>query len=828
MRPRRILFATLLLASAVALAGCKTDKERAAEHLSSAVKLAQSGDTARAGIEFRNALKLDPGNRAARIDFAKMFEAQGNKAAAYGQYAALVEHRPDDLEALKAAARLAADLNDWKAAGAQAAAGLKLAPEDPDLLAVRAAVDYATAFSAGDDAAREAAANRARALIDTLPDTLLLRRLVIDDDIRAQRLDQAMAEIDAALKVAPKARGFYAQRLAVLAARKDKGGIEAQLKQLIALFPGDPAMEATLLRWYVSQGDLDKAEAYLRIDAGKDGPDRARARLSLVTFLARFRSSDAALAELDRILAAPADETGGGTQGETDAPRITLNTFRALRASILFDHGKRDTGIAAMKAIVAGAAPSDEIRGIKVELARMEFATGDAVDARALVEQVLGEDKGQVEALKLKAGWLIDGDDTDGAIALLRDVLDARPRDVQAMTMMARAYERAGRRDLMGDMLSRAVDASNKAPAESLRYADYLAKTGKDLAAESVLVDALRLDPKNVSLLEPLGRLYVKLKDWPRAGGVADRLDEIGTPQAKAATQSLRPEILAGQQNLTAAVEYLQGLADEGQGGIDAQIAVIRSLLAQGKADAAKAAADKLLAGKPDDPVRRFLAASVAAATGDVPGAEAAYRTLLKEDPGRDRVWSALARLLTTTGHPDQAAAAVEEGLKTLPASAPLLLLKAGFLEQGGKIDEAIAIYDGLYRRNSGDAIVANNLATLLASYHGDDPKALDRAWLVARRLVDTKEPAFADTYGWIAYLRGDPQTALAYLETAADGLPRDPMVQFHLAEAYRTLKRNADARGQYNRVVALVGKDDTRAFVEAARKYAGAAAAEN
>ena len=54
--------------------------------------------------------------------------------------------------------------------------------------------------------------------------------------------------------------------------------------------------------------------------------------------------------------------------------------------------------------------------------------------------------------------------------------------------------------------------------------------------------------------------------------------------------------------------------------------------------------------------------------------------------------------------------------------------------------------------------------------------------------------PAFQDTYGWIAYRRGDLTEALANLEPAAAGLPNDPLVQFHLGMTYAALKRPEDA----------------------------------
>ena len=81
--------------------------------------------------------------------------------------------------------------------------------------------------------------------------------------------------------------------------------------------------------------------------------------------------------------------------------------------------------------------------------------------ARALVEAVLAEDPTQVEALKIKADFLIDGDKADEAVAHLRRALDQEPTNASILTITARAHERNGNRELMGEALALAADLLN-------------------------------------------------------------------------------------------------------------------------------------------------------------------------------------------------------------------------------------------------------------------------------------------------------------------------------------------------------------------------------
>jgi tetratricopeptide (TPR) repeat protein len=824
MRSGRLALSVVLAAGL--LAGCQSSEERAQEHLESALALVAQGDVERATVEFRNVFRLDPQNRDAHMAFAAMLEERGALAQAYGQYAQVIEKKPDDLEALRAAARIAAMTGSWTEARTHVTAALALDADAPDLLAVKAGADYAEAVQARNDEGRVAAAATAATLLAGQPDNLLLHQLVIDNLIRNQDFAAAERAVDAAIAIAPQDKGLYTIRISVLLALQDEPAVEEQLKDLVTRFPDDPAMGATLLRWYVSRNELDKAEAYLRATAANDNA----ARMDLVGFLARFRTADQALAELDRIIdeaeaAPPADPatTAEATapEAEGDRPVVTLATFRALRASLQFDQGERDAAIAEMQAILAGAEPSDETRRVKVTLARMLFTTGDAVAARALVEEVLAEDAVHLEAIKLKAAWLIEGDQVDEAVALLRAGLDANPRDTQVMTLLAQAYERLGNRELMGDMLSQAVTASNKAPEESVRYANFLAADQKFAPAETVLVEALRLDPANLSILQPLGQVYVAMQDWSRATGVADRLEEIASEESLALARSLRAAILQGQQKTDEAVGYLQSLVEGGDAGLSAQVAIIRTYLDNGEAEKAKAFAAEMLAKNPTDPSLRFIEATVRSATGDNAAAEATFRALVAEEPGRLPVWLALVRHLAMSGDPAASRAALDEALAALPEAGDLLMIKAGYLEQDHDIPGAIAIYEKLYTANSSNQILANNLASLMASYQAEDPANIERAWVIARRLRGTTVPAFADTYGWIAHLRGDSAEALTYMEPAAKGLPQDPLVQFHLAEVYRALSRPEEAKAQYSRVLELVPESDTRPFVVTSRQLA-------
>jgi len=791
----------LALACALALAACDSSEERAEAHFQKGQSYLTAGDVDRALVEFRNVFKLNGRHKEARRTYAEAERGRGRTREAFAQYLRLVEDYPGDIDALKALADIAAQSGDWEAAQQHVTAALALAPQDTTLLAIRAVADYGRAIDSSNVTGLLSSARAARDLRGVLPDNLMLRRVIIDDLMRAEDFDAAMTELDSAIELAPRDRTLLAQRLSIHAARGNDAAVEAGLRDMMGRFPEAPEMRSALVRWHVLRKELDKAEAVLRdgIDAASTDPTPV---LNLVRFLAEQRGADIAIGELDRNIAT----------GER------VEVFRSARAGFLFDLGRRDEAIADMETILQTATPSDDTRRIKVGLARMLVAEGNAVGARALVEEVLAEDSGEVEALKLKAAWLILDDQVGDAIAILRRALDNNPRDASVMTMMAQAYERDGNRDLLREMLSQAVIASNRGPEESLRHAQLLISEGKLLTAESVLVDSLRIAPGNVMILVPLGQLYLQLQDWPRAETVAAALEALSEPAATAAAAGLRAEIFGGRQQTDEAIGYLQSLVDRGEGGLNAKIAIIRSHLANGQNDKALSYAAALRAESPEDPDVRFIEASVQALIGNGPVAEAAYRTLVEADQTRVPVWMALFRQVATDpARSAEAGTLIDRALAANPGSGELKWAKAGLLERSGDIEGAIAVYEALYKENSANPIVANNLASLLSSHRGDD-ESLARAEVIARRLRGSTVAPYQDTFGWIAYQRGHYEDAVSELEKAAAGLPEDPTVQYHLAMAYLALNRRDAALEQFGKVTALAGADDSRPAVIAAR----------
>ena len=794
------------MTACVVLAACQSAEDRAEGHYQRALELQEAGDVDRARVEFLNVFRHNGQHREARSAFAAMQRAEGELEGSYSQYLRLVEQYPNDVEGRIALAEMALQFRNWEEAQRHGERAQEVAPDDPRVAVISVYLTYIDAVDEEDEPARRTAFDAAEVLLAEDPDRVLLQRLIVDHHLREQDFDRALAAVDAALADEPDNRLLNDVRLSVLVQLEREDEVETHLLAMLERFPGDEELPALLLRYYLALNAPEDAVAFLRseADAAEDDSMREEALSALVQLTLQTQGTDAALAELDRILAEG--------QGRT-------SIFGALRASIRFDEGATEEGIAELEDILAGELSVLEDGQVRVVLAQMLLSTGNEVGARAQIEQVVEADPEQAEALKMLAAWLIEEDEADRAISRLRTALDQNPDDAQALTLMAQAHGRNGNHTLAREFYALAVEASDAAPAETLRYVRILIDESEAyLSAEGLLIDALRLQPGHPELMATLGQLYIRMEDWPRAQQVEATLRETGDESLVRIASGLEAERLAAQGRADEAIAFLEEFAsDTGLSDTRAQVAVVRARLASGDTEGAYEFAQQLVATAPDEIAYRFTLAAMQSAVGDLAAAEQSFRALTQDVPEAEQAWIGLIRLLAAQGRDDEAEAVLNDALEALPNALDLLWAQASFRENNGDYEGAIALYELMYERAPGAEVVANNLASLLSTYR-DDEDSLDRAWAVARRLRGSDLAPFQDTYGWLAYRRGDYDEAVEHLEPAAAGLPNDPLVQYHLGMTYAALGQLEEALAQLNLALQVAGPEETRTQFETAR----------
>ena len=218
------------------------------------------------------------------------------------------------------------------------------------------------------------------------------------------------------------------------------------------------------------------------------------------------------------------------------------------------------------------------------------------------------------------------------------------------MTLIARAYARAGQPELAKDFLAQAVEASGNAPAETLRYAKLLIGEDRYSPAEDILLAALRLAPSNTDILSILGQLYLQTEEFGRVRGVVDTLRRLSGDSAVQAANQIEAERLNRQYGVDEAMSFLEDLADNADATIATKIALVRARLGTGDKAGALALAQELKQETPSSEALDVVLALVHVANDNLDAAEALYRDLLTANPTRTRTWIELSRLQLRQG----------------------------------------------------------------------------------------------------------------------------------------------------------------------------------
>ena len=772
----------LVLASAVVLAACDSAEERVAKHQERGLELVAEGEYAKAGLEFRNALKLDDGFVPAHFEMAKLYEREQNFQGVVAHLNRIIEFEPGHVGARVKLAQIMMLVDRLDEAETHVAAALEAAPQDSEVLATKAAF----ALRQGDVAG---ALNAARAALEADPGNAAAGMVLIDERIRADDLERALELVEGYLAGDEKNVAFNLVKLQLLQNMGYETAVETHLLRLAEIFPDLPQFRTLLAQYYDRQGDTAAAEAQMRAIAEAD-PSNAAAALDVARFLIRGEGVEVGRAELERLIATAEDKF----------------TFQMALAQLDHGTGREAEARALIEEIIASGGDADDVNAARVQLARFRLAGEDRAGARGLVEAVLAADANNVDALAIRAALLIDEEDYDAAILDLRTALHEAPRNVMLLQLAATAQERNGNPELAGERMAAAMRLSGYAPDSVLRYVRFLRGRGELNATETVLEEAVRRQPGERELLAALGMARLRLGDWGGAEAAAAGLRALGNPEAGRAAERIRAAALSGQEKFAEALDVLRRIAENPDETGSTIGAIVRTYVTAGQTEEAVAFVESELAKAPEDPLALRLRGALHQLAGEADEAEARYRAVIAARPDGPGGYAVLARFYLAEDQDAEAEQALRGGLAAVPDNPGLLLGLAYLLEAQGDFDAAIELYGRLYEVRPDSVVAANNFASIVADHRADDPASLERAFSAAKRLRTSKVPHSQDTYGWLQYLRGDYNGALRSLIPVAEALPDNPWVRYHIGMTYAKLGKGAEARPHLEAALDLAG----------------------
>lgn len=789
MRPLRL--AVVAACAVIVLAACSTPESKVQSFNERGQALLDKGDVVKARLEFQNALQINPSAVPSLYGLALVAEKTRDWPGMYQLLRKVLELQPSHLPAVVKLGRLELASGQVEKALESAEAAHSLQPEDPDVLALRGAVF----LKLGDPGQATALAKHALARDARHVDALVV---LATERLQAGDGDAALAFLDRGL--AGDERNVSLQMLKVQAlerlGRTDK--LEEVLRRMVVLFPETTDYRQLLASFYAAHKQPAKAEAEYRAMLAA-APKSAAPKLQLVRFIESVRGPDAAAAELEAFARAEA--------GSQD--------LKLALAALRLRQGNDAAAVALWQQVIAEAGAEAAGTRARGALASHHLQRNDRAAARTLIEQMLARDARDEQALFLRAGIAVDERKLDDAIADLRTILRDAPASAGAHLMLARAHELQGANELATQHFATAAQSSRFAPAFALPYAEQLLRTGRARQADGVLREVLRASPGHLPAMKMLAQSLMKGGDAAAAQAVADEMARVEGGQAAAsqlqgAMQMARRDFASGIASFRRAYELAP--ADP-----QAMATVVRGYVAAGKSKEALSFLQAVQSASPQNPHAHVLQAQLRMQMGDLPAARDAVEAAIRLDPKEATPYRVLVGIHLAAHQPAEALAAADRGLQAVPGDFDLRLTRANVLDQEGRTDDAIAAYESLLAERPNAAIVANNLATLLAD-NRKDAASIRRAYDLAQRFRGTDIPRLKDTLGWTTHLAGKHREAADLLKSAAAQAPELAVVHYHYGMNQLALNNVQNAKEALRRSIELAGASPFPQVEEARR----------
>lgn len=289
-----------------------------------------------------------------------------------------------------------------------------------------------------------------------------------------------------------------------------------------------------------------------------------------------------------------------------------------------------------------------------------------------------------------------DGDDR-GALVDFGKALDLDPGNVNALTYAARIYMIQGNYDRSRELSDRAFAVKPNDPGVRLQRAAWAVETG-DLDLASAELDALsRLDDRlalahilRARVAERKNRGEEALAELARAESLTDSDRYLADILVE------RAAIFAASGRMTEADSVLARATSIAPGS---SIAVLQGNLALRRRDPAAAAKffrQAVAGGSRSPAVLRKLGKSLAA-TGDLSGAEAAFRQAVSAavtPPEIESAYGDLSIFYQFAGRDADVRSALEEGTRKLPSSAALWGMLGAADGRAQRFEDAIRDYE--------------------------------------------------------------------------------------------------------------------------------------
>ena len=777
MKSYKYVHTILLLVLGTLLMSCDNLEEKYEKHLGRGDSYYEKQDYIKARLEYKNAAKILPTDPRAIYSLGLVEEAEGSLQKALAAFWVTEQQNPDFKPVLLKLAELYLTAQQSKEARTRIDKLLKLEPDHVGAHALMGSIFL-------EEKNFPQAHKEVKFVLQKDPSNMVAYSVLTGIYVAKKRPNKALEILEKAIALHPKEKSFYLLKAMLYSEQNDIAAVARTYRKIFMLYPEQIRFRFDLARIFEKVEQTDNAGKVYE-ETVRVFPKNQEAKQKLAMFLENEKGMDAAERKIHTFIEAEPNQ----------------KLFYLWLAGLYVRNEQDERAIATLKNIIKDA-PDDWIGlNAATTLAEIGLSKGDIELTEKLIGTVLNKDVNNREALLLQANLAFFQKDYQKAAVDLRVILRDEPGAIKASRTLAEIFSIQKRNDLAIDTLLLAVQKHPGDKGIQVRLAQFYALTNNRDKAMELLSTVTNTAPEYPIGWETLARLAIENGQWAQAHNAASKLNK-----------------LEGQRNTAT---FLKGQISEKTGQIQEAIALYKDVI---KADPSspltvhalsallktsqtpeqlKAFRDFLITIEPQNFTLLTVLGATESALGDSEAAKTAFKTAINQNPRNQEPYIALAKILVQQGTPEGAIDILKKAQTDIPSETEASIMHAGLLIKNERIDEAIALFEAILKRNERLDNAANNLAQTIADFKYDDETALERARLVAERFINSENPYYLDTLGWVYFQQGHIPQAQSILSKAISLLKApNPQIDYHYGAMLFKTGQKEDARTYLNRAV--------------------------
>lgn len=534
----------------------------------------------------------------------------------------------------------------------------------------------------------------------------------------------------------------------------------------------------------------------LHLETQGDAAGASAAYLRAERLDPRSAEIPAALAELYARMNRPADAIAAGERAvKADPANPEANWILGslyARMSEMPNTPPQDRQTYAQRA-VANLEQSDRNAhpGVPLMLGRLYLGSRQYDKAVSLLAPFVSDQPDQVEAVALLAEAYQAVDRDNDAVALLERSVESSP---ELYGTLAQVHESAGRWRDAARAYQGAVEERPQSLPLRAQWATALLNAGEPQRAREVLEEVSASVQRNARALYLLAEAQRRTRAFSDAEATARKL------------MTLEPKSLGGPRELA--------LIFRDQGDHQKVVAVLEPIVT-GRFRTADAA-------EMSNEVFRSLYFDLVSTYEDMRQFDKAIavltqaRTLSPTDP---RVDIRLARAQLNAGKGDNAIATLQSATKKFPDEPAVKLELGSVLNRQRKYGDAEHVFKQMIAADPKNADALNSFGYMLA----ERGQRLDESVSMVQRAlaIEPGNPAYLDSLGWAYYKQNRLDLAEAPLREAAEKLPSVSVIQDHLGDLLNKRGLYQEAIDAWQRALDGDGDDVSRSDIDDKMKSA-------